>query len=234
MNAKADGLPAWLLDTLTQLPQDTPVALLLRHAQREALPEHDTGHMTPITPTGARLAQALGAHLGPRLQALHSSPVLRCRQTAEQIRSGAGQPAIPISCHRFLGDPGIYVENPEHAWQHWQTLGNQGVMTHLANASHALPGMAHPETASLALLDYLLASASHGHGLHLFISHDVLLSACTARLLGVPYPASPWPDYLEGMFCWTNTEGRQLRYRHYQVVIPAVPLMPPPDCRSTS
>ena len=141
--------PASVLHWLGSCPAEEPVALLLRHAARAPLPPDDVGYTLPITEAGAELGRELGRLLGRRLRSLRSSPLVRCLQTAEVLRFGAGAD-LPIVADRLLGDPGVYVIDEQLAWTQWQTLGHEGVMQHLVSSSHALPGMARPDEAARA------------------------------------------------------------------------------------
>jgi hypothetical protein len=138
------------------LPHDRPVALLLRHGERPAIPAGETGADLPLTPRGRAQAEALGRALRSDLRGLHTSPVRRCSETAEAIRTGAGAP-IPIVPDRTLGDPGIFVSDPERAWVHWRALGHEQVLEHLAWHLSVLPGLADPILAARALAAHLLA-----------------------------------------------------------------------------
>lgn len=148
-------IPQTLLRNINQLPDEYPVALLLRHSIREEFGAGNIGNNTPITDYGKNIAFELGRFLGRRLRSLHSSPLLRCVQTAQALREGVGC-HLDISEHRFLGDPGIFVVDGVLAWSNWDALGNEGVMQHLASENYALPGMADPERAAQELLRYML------------------------------------------------------------------------------
>jgi broad specificity phosphatase PhoE len=196
------GIPSSLLEGLERLPADRPVALLLRHAERKPILPGNVGHETPLTQWGAMCSYELGVHLRSRLKTLRTSPLLRCVQTAEGIYKGA-EVDLEIQNDRLLGDPGIFVEDPQVAWTNWQNLGNEGVMRHMATADHALPGMAHPDRAARKLIRHMLAVAGQQPGVHAFITHDVLLSATTARILGIGVHEQ-WPQYLEGAYFWCD------------------------------
>lgn len=214
MTATPTDIPLSILEGLKKIPRDRPVTLLLRHAEREALSSENIGYDVPITQSGLTSAHKLGAHLKGRLKTLRTSPLLRCVQTAEWIRRGA-EGELEISCDRFLGDPGIFVENPQLAWTNWQTMGNEGVMHHMATSDRALPGMAHPEKAALQLINHMFEVAEKEAGLHVFVTHDVLLSATTARILGAEI-SNPWPKFLEGGFFWHEASVLVAAYRSHK------------------
>lgn len=195
------------------LPRDRPVALLIRHGERPTIPAGETGADLPLTPHGRAQAEALGRALGPDLRGLHTSPVRRCRETAEAIRSGAGT-SLSIALDRALGDPGIFVRDPERAWDNWRTLGHERVLEHLAWHPSPLPGLADPVLAAHALASHLLAILEASPpGLHLFVTHDAILLPTVARLSPAVSDRTWSPQYLESTALWREDAIVQIAYR---------------------
>lgn len=205
-------IPPSLLRNLEKAPIDQPVVLLLRHSVRGPLPLGDAGNCVPITEAGWRIALELGRKLGPNLQTLHSSPVPRCLQTAQALREGAGLDTGILES-RLLGDPGVYVLDSESAWNNWKTLGYEEVMRHLVSEDEALPGMARPDEAAWLLVHHMLFSAGDRSGIHVFITHDILITATVARLQGTHHGPSDWPWFLEGALFWRSKQGVCVAYR---------------------
>lgn len=205
-------LPPSVLRHLDIVPEGSPVALLLRHSVRDELPAGDAGYTLPITEVGRRLAFQLGERLRGRFRSLHTSPLIRCVQTAEALRQGAGT-APSIVPDRLLGDPGVFVIDGRRAWLNWSTLGHEGVMEHLVSSSDALPGMARPDEAARFLVHHMLAVAGDVPGIHVFVTHDSLVTATAARLLERPLRRADWPWYLEGAFFWRTADGLHTAYR---------------------
>jgi len=205
-------VPTSLLRNLEQIPVDLPVALLLRHSVRDEIPPGETGNEVPITEVGKDIALKLGQKLGAGLKSLHSSPLSRCVQTAEALRLGAGVDARIVES-RLLGDPGVYVLDGHLAWSNWETLGHEGVMRHLVAEKRALPGMAQPDEAARFLVQSMLSSADGAPGIHVFVTHDVLVTATVARLQGVRHEPADWPLFLEGALFWRSKLGVHVVYR---------------------
>ena len=199
MNVKHWRIPPSVTRWLAEMPPDAPVAVLLRHSVRDHLPPGDAGYAIPITPAGAALGRELGALVGSRLRTLHTSPLPRCVQTAEAIRAGA-MVDIPVAGDHLLGDPGAYVIDDARAATIWKEQGHEGVMAHLASQDRPLPGMADPAPAARFLVRHMLSIAGNRPGLHLFVTHDSVVTATAARLLGKPLGKDAWPWYLEGAF----------------------------------
>lgn len=212
-------IPPSVLRHMGRMPADRSVILLLRHSVRVALPPGDVGNALPITEIGRQLAVALGQLMQGKLQTLHSSPLIRCRQTAQAISTGAGS-SLEIVDDRFLGDPGVFVIDSEAAWINWEKLGHEGVMRHLVSEAEALPGMAKPDEAARQLLKHMFAAAGDRSGIHVFVTHDSLVTTTAARLLGQPLGMDDWPWYLEAAFFWRDHAGVHVAYRENEICLP--------------
>jgi broad specificity phosphatase PhoE len=205
-------IPPSVLWHLEHVPADRAVAVLLRHSVRDHLPSGDAGYMLPITEFGRRLAIELGTRLRGRLQTLHASPLRRCTQTAEALAEGAHADLAVVPDH-LLGDPGVFVLDGRRAWTHWENLGHEGVIRHLVTESAALSGMAKPDEAARFLVQHMLGAAANRPGIHVFVTHDSLVTTAAARLLGQPLGPNEWPWYLEGAFFWADGKGVHAAYR---------------------
>lgn len=210
-------IPPSIFPILDRLPFNRPVVLLLRHSVRGHLPPGDAGYTLPITDIGQQLGHELGAVLGDRLRTLHASPIMRCVQTAEVLRDGAGT-EYPVVRDHFLGDPGIYVLDNKRAGQVWEDRGHEDLMAHLVSSDEPLPGMARPDEAARFLVQHMLAVANDTPGIHVFVTHDSLVTATAARLLKQPLGKDDWPWYLEGAFFWHDEDGLHSAYRDFEAV----------------
>jgi broad specificity phosphatase PhoE len=205
-------IPPSVLRLLERAPTDRAVVVLLRHSVRDHLPPGDAGCVLPITDVGRRLAFELGGLLRGRLRTLHASPLVRCVQTAQALAEGAGV-GFAVVPNRLLGDPGVFVLDGRRAWANWEQLGHEGVMRHLVSETAALSGMARPDEAARFLVRSMLAEAANRAGVHVFVTHDSLVTATAARLLGRPLGLDDWPWYLEGAFFWPVEDGVCAAYR---------------------
>jgi broad specificity phosphatase PhoE len=204
-------IPPSTLHWLSAVP-DAPVAVLLRHSVRDHLPPGDAGYALPITEAGVQLAWELGELAGDRLRTLHTSPLPRCIQTAEALRAGAAAD-IHIQQDRLLGDPGVFVVDGKRAITNWEEKGHEGVMACLVGQDAALPGMAAPDAAARFLVQHMLSVAGNQPGLHIFVTHDSLVTATAARFLGERFGMSEWPWYLGAAFFWRQEECIAGAYR---------------------
>lgn len=215
MNDVSWQIPVSTLKHLAHVPTDRAVVVLLRHSVRDHLPPGDAGYRLPITEVGRRLAAELGAHLRGKLRTLRTSPLDRCVQTAEALAKGA-QANLEIVTDRLLGDPGAFVIDGQRAWANWAALGHEGVMRHLVTEVAELPGMAKPEEAARLLVKHMLDATASTPGLHVFVTHDLLVTATAARLLGIPLGVGDWPWFLEGAFFWEDDTGLNTAYRCFE------------------
>ena len=193
------------------LPNDRSVALLLRHAERPPIAPGELGAELPLTSRGVALASALGHCLGAALHGIRTSPVRRCRETAEALRQGAGASALRILDDHMLGDPGAFVTDPACAWEHWRERGNERVVELLAWGSEPLPGLATPYSAAQDLATHVLANTESG--IHVFVTHDAILLPTVARLLPGVENRTWWPDFLECAAFWYDVDGPRIAYR---------------------
>ncbi|MBS0512933.1 MAG: histidine phosphatase family protein [Proteobacteria bacterium] len=213
MNDSAqDAVPPAMFRWIAEVPADRPVALLVRHSVRDELPHDDIGYELPLNLLGVRLARSLGAAMRGRVRSLRTSPVSRCVETAALIGDAAGA-GLDVVADRMLGDPGAYVIDRHLAGRNWLAMGSRGIMEHLAFRDDPLPGTEHPDVGARKLVRHMLDVAVDAPGLHVFVTHDILLAATAARFLGPPRGPEPWPRYLEGAFFWRDEEGLTAAYR---------------------
>lgn len=232
MNEAQWQIPPSMLRQLSHVPSDRAVVMLVRHSVRDHLPSGDVGYALPINEVGHRLAMEFGELLRGRLRTLHASPLLRCIQTAEALGKGSCVDMAVVP-DRHLGDPGVFVIDGQRAWENWVAMGHEGVMHHLVTKSTALPGMARPDEAARFLVRYMLTVAADQPGLHVFVTHDSLVIATTARLLGQPLGVDDWPWYLEGAFFWQDGDYVVATYRDREAVCSVPTLSLPASCTSS-
>lgn len=182
------------IDLATQSPNE-PRCVLLRHAERPPLQPGEPGTELELTENGKKAAVAYGQTLKD-LVSIRTSPLARCRQTAECIRNGA-QANTPIVEDTMLGDPGAYIADPEQAWQNWLQYGQEGVLRHLAQG-RTLPGFHDLQAATDRLISHLLDGA-RGPGTHLAVTHDSVMIALLAVAHGKSLEVADYPGYLESV-----------------------------------
>lgn len=184
---------------LALVPRDRGVAVLIRHAERPPLSPGQAGDEVELTPVGRIAARELGAKLGGALLSVWTSPVRRCRETAELIVEGGGV-TLAVGEDRLLGAPGAFVADGALAWRNWEELGNSGVIEHLVVSEEALPGMHPPSDAAHRLHAHLLAHLDEKPGFHIFATHDAVLAPYVSRVLRLRDVL--WPGWLASVAVW--------------------------------
>ncbi len=196
------------------IPTGVPLALLLRHAERPPLPTHAPGNDVALTLAGHEAARRLGQALGDRLLGVSTSPVLRCQETAEALRAGAGA-SCEVVQDQLLGDPGVFVVDPKQAWSSWVGLGPGTIARALMTGEAVPPGFAEPGQAARRLAAHLSKSLSGTPGVHVFVTHDTVLGPFVAQGLGRVLETATWPSFLHGALLWKEGTDLVLAYREW-------------------
>lgn len=173
------ALPAGLLASLAVAPGDAPFALLVRHADRAAIPRGEHGADAPLTETGRLRARALADLDLLRARPLRwceSSPVSRCMETGTH----AGLTPRP---DRLLGDPGVFVTDTEAAGRAFLSLGTEHVVrAHLGGRPS--PFLRSPEDGGRRVLSRLGRILKERGGGGLLVSHDTIVMPIIAWITG--------------------------------------------------
>lgn len=213
------AVPASVRIALERAPTGSAMALLLRHSARGPIRTGELGNELPLTPDGVRIARELGRELKGRLRGLHTSPVRRCWETAEVLRSAAGA-RLDIVLDRLLGDPGVLVEDAQRSWQTFCQFGHERTVESLMSEHEPLAGFAAPGLAVRRLVSHMVAAAVGSGGLHVFVTHDYLVTVTAAVCFGEPLPRPAWPRFLEGIAFWRANGALVAHYQDRERVLP--------------
>ena len=207
---------ASMLEQLATVPDGVDVALVIRHAEREDIPGGTFGHDVNLTAEGSQAAEQLGAALSSnRALSVLSSPVPRCVQTAQAILRGTGSTAQVLT-DRHLGDPGAFIVDAEAAGPLFLELSIPEIARRQLQDELPLPGM-HPTSEGVEILLELATNPLDKKGcLHVFITHDIILSVFVAALYGKYVDEIGWPDFLDGLLLWQREERLHLNWRGLQ------------------
>jgi broad specificity phosphatase PhoE len=204
-------IPVSLLDDLEHVLRDRPsgppgrVALLMRHSARFPIENPADTYRIGLTEEGVRMAEELGVLLGKRFLPgrLRSSPVGRCRATAEAIARGAGWMET-VRADRRLSHP-----YNDLAWELvWRT------QTGKANGSNGTLPAPLPEVLRWVIdrksvtsifrplrQDYLPLFEPRPV-LDVLVTHDTVVGAVAGALLHASITGPDWPGFLEGLLFW--------------------------------
>ena len=203
-------------ERLTIVPRDVDVSLVVRHAEREEIPEGTFGYDVSLTAQGVRAAQRLGAALSDvRTITALSSPVPRCVRTAQAILRGAGS-SSEVTTERRLGDPGAFVLDPEISGPLFLELPIPEIARRQLQDAAPLPGMRPTAEGVGILLGLTTGSLVKKDRLHVYVTHDVILAVLVARIFQSPLEEIGWPGYLEGLLLWRSASGVRASWRGLQ------------------
>ena len=193
---------ASILERLSAIPEDADVSLVIRHAEREDIPEGTFGHEVSLTVEGTRTAEELGRPLPEHRElAVMSSPVPRCVQTAQAMLRGAGS-SDEVVIDRRLGGPGAFVVYAEVAGPLFLELPIPEIARSQLQDASPLPGMRPTPEGVEILLELVTTPLGRNGRLHVFVTHDVILSVLVASILHSSLEETGWPGYLEGLLLW--------------------------------
>ena len=176
---------------------DSKLALLIRHADRERIPDGDFGNDVPINEKGQKNAIELGKKLqGHTVNKIFTSPIPRCIQTAEHISRGYGT-SLEIVVSKCLGDPGLHVVDESLSGEFYLQHGFDEMYRRFM-AREEIPGTRGADAYRAAMTDFLNQNTAD-KGLTLFITHDSLIAFYDYALRGIVYTKDRWVKYLTGM-----------------------------------
>lgn len=190
----------FLLDLLQQKRNHI---LVLRHGHRDEINEGSYGEKVALTPEGQRVAQRMGKSLSAaRFAEIHTSPVLRCVQTAQAWIQGAKQ-NINIRPSNILGDPGPFVSNPFQAGPLFLQNPLELLAQLIVEGKADLPGMRSLKEGALLFIEYALTVKRFPC---LMITHDIVICLLCCYFFESRDVRRYLPGFLEGflMDCDSN------------------------------
>lgn len=207
-------LPSSMFGALDLLPDpQVPVTLFTRHSLREVVTGKGlAGYDLQLTEQGRELAFSWGEYLVKNtdrvIQHCMTSPIQRCVDTATLMIQGADcilpnthTHAIEVVEQGLLVEPGSFVLDIQQAAPYFKEQGALGFINSFVN--QALPGMKHPITGVMDVLELIYSVHPKSHGLSLAVSHDTILAAIIAVISGrSELRQADWPAMMEGVFVW--------------------------------
>ncbi len=201
------------LALLDMVPKGSSVAMVIRHAEREDIAPGTFGNDVPLTQRGRHSAHRLGEGLSRRTASMvKSSPLPRCIQTAQAVIAGAGwaTDALPDP---LLGDPGPFVVDPVAAGKRFLDIGIEAVVRRQLTDDEPPDGMRPTSAGVLLVLDQVTAALTVRGGVSLFVTHDAVLAVLVGSLYGLPVDGFRWPDYLDALVLWRDSDRLQVLWR---------------------
>ena len=173
------------------------IALLLRHADRDDIPDGSFGNEIVLNKKGKKTALQFGESLAEmKVNKIYTSPVERCVQTAEFITKGYGR-SLEIIETKALGAPGLHITDEIVAGNFYLEYGFDK-MYNMFQQGEGIPGMA-----SVDELNYKVTSFIKEHttksGITLFITHDMLIAFYHFSINRKIYTKENWVNYMTGL-----------------------------------
>ena len=191
-----------IMEQLAMVPGEVNASLVIRHAEREDIPAGTFGHEVNLTAGGTLAAEQLGAALSEnRALTVVSSPVPRCVQTAQAMLWGAGS-AAQVAKDPRLGGPGAFIVDAETAGPLFLELPIPEIARRQLHDTAPLPGMRPTSEGVEILLELATTSMGESGRMHVFVTHDIILSVFVASIIDSSLEETGWPGYLDELLLW--------------------------------
>ena len=204
---------ASLLNRLRLPPPNADVSIILRHAERYALPPGEFGSGVPLTEYGAATAEQLGKLLSERNPGgICSSLLLRCMKTGQHVIEGAGWNARVMSDRR-LGGPGPFVIDEELTGPLFLRLGSREVARRQLETGPPPNGMRPTDEGVRIFLELAAAPLGQSGKTFLYVTHDSVLAVIVGRLFNLGPDECHWPEYLDALLLWKESGSLRISWR---------------------
>ena len=197
-----------IIDKLKEYPVNSNIALLIRHSERDKIPDGEFGNDVMLNENGINNSIKFGEDLKQyKVNAIYSSPIKRCVQTASNVIIGYGE-NIEIIESNDLGDPGMHVLDADIVGQYYLKNGFWEMFNNFKNGE-SIQGL--PKKEELKEFFYnFISSKTIESGITIFITHDSLI-AFVAFVIGIKeYTEINWVDYLDGIILKVEKYGEKL------------------------
>jgi broad specificity phosphatase PhoE len=168
--------------------------VVLRHAHRHLSSATTFGNEQPLSRKGVKEAFFLGKQIADiSWKEIHTSPLIRCVQTSEKLMEGTGR-SIPMIRTNLLGDPGIFIDDPQKAGAHFLKRPWIEIAQEIA-AKKKLPGIRSLKEGSQLFIDYTLKMPQFPS---LMVSHDIIICLLCCYFFESTDVKKFVPGFLEG------------------------------------
>lgn len=173
------------------------IALLLRHADRDNIPEGTFGNEVQLNEKGKHNALLYGASLvDVKVNRIFTSPIERCVQTAEYITKGYGK-SVEIIETTALGAPGLHISDERIAGEFFLEYGFDEMYRRFIKGIE-IPGIPSLKELNQRITHFLNENTTK-NGKTLFITHDMLIVFYHYSINGRIYSKDNWVDYMTGL-----------------------------------
>ena len=174
--------------------------LLIRHGEKVQPPKENPFVDVPLTQKGIEEATRFGKLLKNKfpneIKGVHSSPKRRCVETSEAILKGIGD-LEGFETSTLLGNPGPYVIDSKVAGQSYLKIRDENIVKIQVEGTQ-IDGFRDVMEGSKLLLEYVLTRKPNP-GMHIFVTHDVIIAAFLGSVIGYVVDEPEWIKYLQGI-----------------------------------
>lgn len=214
---KTNNALVWLEKTLNDFPK-LGFALYVRSAASYSGPKAGDAHSV-LSSEGSELSRSFGALLKGRLAGVVSAPSDPSVETAHCILDGAGISSATLQEDAEIGDPSLYVTNPDWAMSEIRNSpvadARQVILTGILR-EHAPWATADTKSAAQKIQAKLVASIQPGK-VTVFVAPGVAVAATVGFALGLEASIGymDCPLSLEGMVIVLSMDGVQIQMGRY-------------------
>jgi len=186
-----------IFETLHSKSEVAKIALLIRHADRNKIPEGSFGDEIQLNTRGKQNAFNFGQKLANyRINKIYSSPVMRCVQTAKHLLKGYKK-ELQVEKSTILGSPGAYVYNEQLAGDYFLKVGFEAMYQNYISGEQ-IPGIRNEE--GTEILHHFIQQNTQNEGITIFITHDIIIANYDFHSTGTIYTKENWIPFLGGIF----------------------------------
>lgn len=187
---------------------------VIRHGHREPFQPRSFGNNLGLTAEGRESSFSLGANMAHiSFGEMHTSPILRCLETTEEILKGLGK-RVDIFKTQVLGDPGPFIEDPILAGPIFLEKSLSEIVQAIVNGER-LPGMRSLQEGGYIFLKYLSQVKRFPC---LMVSHDSLICLLCCFFFESKNVDVFMPNFLEGFFLSIEEKQLSIQFQHMSVV----------------
>lgn len=186
-----------MINKLKKYDKDAKIALVIRHSDRELIPEGEIGNEILINEKGVKNSVDFGKLLNQyKINKIFTSPIGRCVQTSEFITNGYGKD-IEIIKSNALGDPGLHVSDEKKAGDFYLKFGFDEMYKRYKN-HQKIPGVPMPKELNKLMTNFIKTNTNQ-NGITIFVTHDSVIAFYDFALNNKIYTKNNWINYLSGM-----------------------------------
>jgi len=188
------------------MKENGKISLLLRHADRDDIPQGSFGNQILLNEKGKQNARSFGEKLAKRkINRIFTSPIGRCVQTAEFMTKGYGR-SIEIIETTALGAPGLHIKDEIIAGEFLLQHGFDETYKRFMQNEN-IPGIPNINELNNRITSFINENSTE-NGTTIFITHDMLIAFFHYSLNRKVYTKDNWINYLTGLTFRNNELAR--------------------------